>query len=696
MGDGLVDEAWWRGRQDDYLTASTARPMDPGSVLDVLDHLERRRRDPAHVVDVDAIDGDALASWFRRIDGWLDVADFDMVLLAHLLWTHGDELPASVGDAVAERFVTFKHWYTDPTPEGVIDQRWYWSENHRLIFHAVELLAGERFAEVTFTSDGATGDEHRRRAAGRLHAWFDEKAELGFSEWHSDVYYEKDIAPLLTLVELAEDERIAARAQAFLDLVLADIALHLQRGNLGCTHGRSYAKDKTRATDQLTFAAAKLCFDDTDRPYRFDDVGPTTSTLHQEGASLLARARRYRPPEVLRRIATHDEAMVDHQTMGLEIDPTEPLVDHPTRPDGRSYTDPDMVPFWWDRSALTPWQLVGLAMDALDRHDLWAADLFAAFRGVRDVTGGDRDVARRLALDLAPMINAGLLTRVTTTTWRTEAAMLSSAQSYRPGWAGSQHHVWQATLDEDAVLFTTHPGAEPRAGTDRWLDADRYWTGSATLPRVLQHRGAAVVSYAPAFASPELDLLAGFAYLPMTHAFFPTERFDEVTQEGHWTVGARRGGYVALWSWRPVRWRDHDPAVVCTNGLTGPFDLVAEGGAANVWLVQVGEQRRWGSLDRFVEAVAGGAVEVADHGGAPDGAHRGFDVAWTTAAEGALACGPTGPLTIDGVAVPIGGPARMHNPFASIPEGQTACTLADGEWSLELDLATGDRRAAGP
>src|SRR5690606_34355552 len=101
-------------------------------------------------------------------------------------------------------------------------------------------------------------------------------------------------------------------------------------------------------------------------------------------------------------------------------------------------------------------------------------------------------------------------------TYRTGAVMLSTAQSYRPGWAGYQHHVWQATLDERAVIFTTHPGGEPLPPAAARLPGriDRYWTGSASLPRSLQHGPVAVHQYAPAFASPELDALAAFRYQP--------------------------------------------------------------------------------------------------------------------------------------------------------------------------------------
>jgi hypothetical protein len=67
-GDGLEDPVWWRARQDDYLAAATSVWM-PTSPLNLVDHLELSRRDPTHHVDWSAIDDDALARWFVRIDG---------------------------------------------------------------------------------------------------------------------------------------------------------------------------------------------------------------------------------------------------------------------------------------------------------------------------------------------------------------------------------------------------------------------------------------------------------------------------------------------------------------------------------------------------------------------------------------------------------------------------------------------------
>ncbi len=710
--DGLVDAGWWSSRQEDHLRSAT-QVLDTGSPLNVIDHLELARRDPAHRFDAGSLDRGVVEHWCRRVDHWLDCADFDVLRLLTLSLGHGDRLPAEVHDALDERYLAFRYWYTDPGDPGAVDERWYWSENHRLIFHTCEHLAGQALAARTFTRTGLTGAEHRDRATARLHAWFDEKAGLGFSEWHSDVYYEKDLAPLLTLAELSDDPALAERAATFLDLLLLDLALHHHRGNVGCTHGRSYMKDKSRAADQPVFAPLKMCFDATVEPWPVDDGDHADLLPRNEGATLLGRARRYRPPDVVRRVATTTDEVLDREGMGVPIDPAEPLgperdgvLTAAPRADGLSYTDPDMVPFWWDRGALTPWQLVPLMLDALDRHQLWDAWLFEQFRTVRDVVGDDRPTVQRLTHDLDRVFNAGLLGRVDTITWRNGHAMLSTAQSYRPGCAGFQHHVWQATLDERAVVFTNHPGNAPSADAGDWLDNDRYWTGSATLPRSVQHGRVAIHQYAPGFTLPDLDALSGFAYLDHTHAYVPTECFDEVVGgpadvggagagagagDGRWTVLRRGGGYVALWSWRPVTWRDHDPAAVFTNGLTGRFDLVAEGGPEDVWIVEVGDVDRWGSFEAFVGAVTATTIDVVDHGWGDDGAHRGFDVRYPSPSEGVLEVGWTGPLRVDGREVPIGDHPRFDNPFTQVATGSTEVVIDDGAGAYRLDLAAGRR-----
>ncbi|HMJ77116.1 MAG TPA: hypothetical protein VK507_14155, partial [Iamia sp.] len=406
-GDGLVDADWWRGRQDAYLEAATT-VRHPASVLNLLDHLERARRDPAHTVDLGALTPAVVARWCRRIDGWLDCADFDILRMLLLWHADRDALPVPVVEALRQRFVGFRYWFTDPGPSDpdVVDARWYWSENHRLIFHTIELLAGQALPDVVFTAAGLTGAEHGARATAALTAWFDEKAGDGFSEWHSDAYYEKDLVPLLAVAEWASDEALAARAATYADLVLLDLALHSHRDNVGSTHGRSYMRFKATAPTQTTFSALKLCFDRTDAPWPLDDGDELELLPATEGATFLARCRRYRPPAIIGRIARTDAEVLDHEGMGVVLDPGEVRTTEPQRADGLSYTDPAMVPFWWDRGALTPWQLVPLTLDALDRHRLWDGHLFAAIREVRDAIGEDRGTMQALAHGLHRMVNA--------------------------------------------------------------------------------------------------------------------------------------------------------------------------------------------------------------------------------------------------------------------------------------------------
>jgi hypothetical protein len=290
------------------------------------------------------------------------------------------------------------------------------------------------------------------------------------------------------------------------------------------------------------------------------------------------------------------------------------------------------------------------------------------------------------------MVNAGLLSEGHTYTWRNPHGMHSCAQAYRPRATGFPHPIWQATHAERAVVFTTHPGNGPSPNAGDYLDHDRYWTGSATLPRSVQHRRVGIHAYEPAFPPPDSDLLAPFAYEPYTHAYVPTEHLDEVRRDGHWTLARRRDGYVALWSWRAPEWRRHDPATTYTGGLTGDFDLVAEGGADNVWIVELGDADQSGSFDEFCTSITAAAVTVDDPGWAATGPHPGFAVRYESPAEGTVESRPDALLVVDGSAVELAHDRRFDNPYTSIARGETTVPVRDDRGGWELDLAAGTRR----
>ena len=681
-GDGYVDARAWRASQDDFLRFATGQ-LTPTSPTSVLAHLARADRDPHFRFDASAIRPDDFAAVFAKIDAFQDTSDFDMMQLVALWYGHRHDITPELRAAIEQRLLGFRYWFTDPLPAGVIDQKWFWSENHRIIFHTLEYLAGRALPGRTFTITGETGRAEAADGRARVEAWLDEKATWGFSEWHSDVYYQEDIQALTLLTEYAEPD-LARRAAVVLDLFLYDLAIHQVRGNNGVTHGRSYMKDKSRATDEDVFGTMKLLFGTTRLPY---------PSRNDTGAVLLAASTRYRLPEVIRRVATSRRTFVDHTHMGAPIDLDQPFSpDPPSAVPGVAYDDPDSIEFWWDRGALTAWQTVPITLATIDEHHLFDTELFKPFKPLVDIAGGDPAVAQSLAYGLRCQINVGLLSSVDTVTWRSPDAMLSTAQDYRPGCFGQQYHAWQATLDENAVVFTTLPGNEPRPG-DRWVDADLYWSGTGAMPRSAQVGDTAIHLYAPKFASPGPGPLEAFSYLPFTHAYFPTERFDEVRQVGNWTLGRRGDGYVALWSWRPTQWRAHDPAVTFTNGLTQPFDLVAPGGADDAWIVQVGDAGRWGSFDAFAQAVTSAPLSVAPRPAGADGLPGGFDVAYRSPTQGLISFSSSGPLTVDGTEVPLHGTDRSSNPFGVVRAGPGRVDLRDGPATLSLDTSRWTRRA---
>ena len=250
---GFVDESWFQGRQADFLRIATQNPPS-GSLTNAIAHFARAEQDSSFRVDPAAVKAADFDSLFHDFDTLRDTTDFDMLYMLNLWEGYRDHLSPEVRQAFERAMHRFKYWYTEPTTKGVVDNRWYWSENHRIIYHTLEYLAGAAFPADEFTNDGRLGAQHRDTARALIEKWLDEKVRFGWSEWHSDVYYQKDATPLLTLVEFAPDPEIAQRAAMVLDLLLVDIALHVSHGNFGATHGRSYMKDKSTALDQDTFA----------------------------------------------------------------------------------------------------------------------------------------------------------------------------------------------------------------------------------------------------------------------------------------------------------------------------------------------------------------------------------------------------------------------------------------------------------
>ncbi len=429
--------------------------------------------------------------------------------------------------------------------------------------------------------------------------------------------------------------------------------MHLQRGAYGATRGRTYKKDKMSSLDEATFGTAKLLFDDT-------DLGWTSTS--DTGATYFCGARRYRMPEVLGEIARSDEVSTSTERHGVPLDPHEPLSLDPQAPFGYDYDDPANLAFWWSQGALTAWQLVPGTLAAANRWRLWDTDLFSRVRRHPQlcVEAGPA-VAQLAARELAPMAAFGVLAEAHTYTWRSPEVMLSSVVDHRFGDNRDQAHAWQATIDPDALVFTTHPAAPDAASRSTGATTTDYWTGSASMPRSAQHHNVAIHVYSPRYDAADRPAARPGVRLPAARPT-PTSPRTTSTRSSRrdgWTFGRKGDGYVALWSMRPTTWRSYDPTVVATRGLTQPFDLVAEGGARNVWIVEVARRADAGDFAAFVDAVAAAPIEAELTGGT----HR---VRYRSPSQGELELSTGGGLRVDGDPRRLADHDRLESPWGDV------------------------------
>ncbi len=158
-----ASEEYFTGRQLAYLTFATSE-QHPGSVANVVMHMERARVDPSYTAPLGLAGPDAWDSLFAKIADLEDTSDFDMLyLLNAYLGYNGDPVVApELWQKVEDAILGFKFWYDQPTPAGVIDDMWYWSENHQIIFHTLEYLAGQTFPNQHLRDDW----NDRRGASG--------------------------------------------------------------------------------------------------------------------------------------------------------------------------------------------------------------------------------------------------------------------------------------------------------------------------------------------------------------------------------------------------------------------------------------------------------------------------------------------------------------------------------------------------
>ncbi|HWQ14906.1 MAG TPA: hypothetical protein VNL77_19055 [Roseiflexaceae bacterium] len=248
----------------------------------------------------DEVDEGVLRAMCAFIAARKDCSDFAIQGLLRLLaWENRERrLSPPINALMKETVLGFKYWVDEPGDTVM----YMGSENHRLLFHVAEWMAGQLFPTEEFTNSRERGLFHALKGRTFITEWVRQRGRFGFDEWHSNAYYPICIAPLLNVYDfaIAEDYKLKQMAGALLDVMLFNLAADSFRGTFGTTHGRSYGIyckyadfDDTASTCWLLFGNGAL----VEGPFGMAAVSLASSA--------------YRPPEVLYRIANDTEATVE-------------------------------------------------------------------------------------------------------------------------------------------------------------------------------------------------------------------------------------------------------------------------------------------------------------------------------------------------------------------------------------------------
>ncbi len=579
------------------------------------------------------IEEEAVREALTRIDNREDCADFSLNTVLRILALYGGHpaLDPDLQEEMERSVLEFKYWLDEPGP----DMMCWWSENHQILFHTAELIAGQLFPDQVFPNAGMTGADHIAHALPLLHEWLDRRGTFGFSEWHSNVYFNEDIPALVNLADLAWDQSIATKAAMVLDLVTFDFANTYYQGVFATAHGRTYESKQVGGSNDSTADAAWVLL----------GLGQYRSPGNF-AASFLATSFRYWPPDLLEAIAEDARDWHEHrQRDGIDV------AEGPAY--GIGYQEEDDILFWWGMGAYVTSQVIDGTFQMVDEYDLWQGYFWSDVAFLQPLVGSP--ILEPLAAHLDDFTRGPAMEAMDTYVYRTPDYQLSGAQNYNPGLWGAQQHIWQATLDPDAVVFTTYPGGME----DDYMAGA--WTGG-WLPRALFYRNVGVILYRRDHY-PKADERFFVEY---THAYFPKWAFDRIEQSGHWTFGQKGDAYVALYSDMPTNWAPDAPE--------SDYELIAEG-FSNTWIVELGSQRDWGSFDDFMTAVSNAQVLIS-----------GDAVDYDSPGVGLVEVSPGGHLYVRGRRVDTGPYPRWENRYCEQAFGTNRTVIRFDGRQLVLDF----------
>jgi hypothetical protein len=546
-----------------------------------------------------------------------DCNDFTLGGLLRLLYLYQNTALVSKGQIrdIEECLLDFKYWWNEPGS----DYRCYHTENHQIIFHSNQLLAGQLFKDKIFRNNGQNGRMHLQHAKSLIHQWMNWRIKFGFSEWLSNNYFDANFMALANLYDFAEDSTIRSNAGSLLDVLMFEMALHSFHGTFGSTHGRAYARNIKGGRREPSANTTYLMF------------GTNNYNSTSMGSVSLATSS-YHCPKIIQNIATdYLKPIRIRERHSINIDDAYKY--------GLVYCKESDINLYLSIQDYTHPAIIDLVQQVSRKYRIRNHTL----TNTEDNYDNFRQLYQQQIQQNGQIVNSKLdrhaMTEVNIETYRTPEYMLSCAQQFRPGSPGYQQHIWQATLGIDAVVFTNHPGSYNESLRPN------YWAGNGILPNAAQYKNVLVSIYNIPKESPLLFLHSEqkSEFIPFSHAYFPKHAFDEVFEKGHWIFGRKDNGYVALYSQNPMQWK------VDEEGRE--MDLIASS-RENIWLCELGYKEAWGNFSKFVEAITKHEVKIEE-----------LNVIYNSPSQGEIKYGWSESLQVKGEIISLKTYLRFDNPY---------------------------------
>ncbi len=575
-----------------------------------------------------------------------DTADFRVAALVRIYaMANPQVMTGDLKREIRKTLLDFKYWCDEPGGDSLMGT---WSENHQMLFHSSEYLAGQLFPDETFTNNGKTGRWHMQHALHPLLSWINTKAKAGFSEWDSNAYFPEDIATLLNLADYARDPEVSTRAANLLSVMFFDMAVDSFHGVFGTSHGRTYQGTVQSGRGEGTSPVEWIAFG-------MGSLGSPDNVA----SVFLSISPKYRVPAIIQQIARDSPAeLINRERQGLTIAAAKEI--------GLRFDDPNDIFLMWDSGRLSNRVDAERSLRVLDQFNFHRYEV--VIKPYAEAVLGTYRALEEMGV-VAEGLDRTTLEQVNKITYRTPDYELSTAQDYRKGKAGYQQHIWQATLGPESIVFTLNPSV-----------STKYWVGH--YPKSVQYKNLLIAIYnvpsqtppgpktivppdaggnAMPSPGPAEELPAGY-----TEAIFHKAGYDELIEKNGWQFARKGNAYLALRSELPVRWSE--------KGVLGGEGMIADG-RKNVWICQMGRMAVDGPFPAWADRVASAPLTF-----------DGLSVRYQAPGIGEAKMSWDDPLTIDGVPVVTSGYSRFDNPYCRAPWGLGRYEIHYRGQSLILDF----------